>query len=183
LVALTTAQGASFTAKGTEHIIDIKEIGEDFVRIWVYSEPIEIILRIGKRANVDVDGGGWADVRIELRGIKNNNAFLYVKELKGPSKFSIPIPTGEQVSVEEQFDLPEITLLPRGLMSGKAWLEVLHDFEKLVRTNVDYWIGQAKTKKSWLLPSLAFTAILLLFFLRSFSFYLQKKRLKEKPKQ
>ena len=181
LAVFTIAQSGSFTAKGTEHIIDIKEIGEDFVRIWVYSEPIEIILNEGKRANVDLDGDGWADVRIELRGIKNNNAFLYVKELKGPSKLSIPIPTGEQVVVEEQFELPKITLVPEDLMSGKAWLEVLHNFEKLVRTNVDYWISQAKTKKSWLLPSLAFIALLLLFFVRSFSFYLERKKSKENP--
>jgi len=227
-IALTTAQGAGFTSKGVNYIADVKQIGEDFVKIWVYYppestkqiEPVEAVISVGKRANIDLDGDSWADVSIELRGIKDGNAFLYFKELKsqGPSKISIP--TGEQVFVEEvgeeDFELPKITLSPKDLISkkgfmgllknfesfvrskvgqfelpkimlrakalitGKLWSKLLQDFENLVRNNVDCWVSNVKTKKSWLLPSLGFIALSVLFIVRSLSFYLQR-RSKGKP--
>lgn len=184
LAVLTTAQSASFIKKGTKYIVDLKELGEDFVRVWVYSpdpdkisEPIQAIISVGKRANIDLYGDGFADISIELRGIKNNNAFLYIKELKKPE---ISIPTGQQVVIEEQFELPKITLIPKVWTQEKFWRGLLQDFEKFVKANVDYWINQAKTKKSWLLPSLAFTALLLVFFIISFRFYLKRKQRRDK---
>jgi hypothetical protein len=187
LAVFTLAQSGSFLHHGIRYIVDLKQIGEDFVKVWVYSpeptkqtKPIEAIINTGKRANIDVDGDSWADVSIELRAIKDSDAFLYFRALKGPSKISIP--TGKQVVEEELFELPKITLLPKDLLSEnvleKAWVKTLQDFQSFVKANVDYWISQAKTKKSWLLPSLAFIALLLLFFVRSFSFCLQRKRSK-----
>ncbi len=220
----TTAQSASFASKGVNYIADVKQIGEDFVRIWVYYppestiqiEPIEAAISVGKRANIDLDRDSWADVSIELRGIKDGNAFLYLKELRAPSKVSMP--TGQQVSVQEGFELPEITLAPKDLIPEKAlsgwlqnfgmflkgkveqfrpgrvtselkalvteksWLKPLQDFENVARSNVDRWISNIKTKKSWLLPSAAFIGLLLLFFERSLTFYVQKNRLKGKLK-
>lgn len=185
----TTAQSADFTSKGVSYVVDIKQIGEDFVRVWVYSpeptnqtKPIEIIISVGKRVNIDLDGDSWADVSVELRYIKDGNAFLYFKELKsqGPSKISIP--TGKQVFVEEvgeeDFELPKITLIPEGLTPTKIWMKILQDFERFIKEKVDYWMSQIKTKKSWLLPSAAFISLLFLFFVKSLSFYRQRKSLR-----
>lgn len=126
---------------------------------------------------------GWPDVSIEVRVVKDGNAFLYLKELKGPSKGNIPaeagIPTGQQVTVqEEQFEPPKISLLPKVLVPDKFWWRLWGGFENFLKDKVDYWISNVKTKKSWLLPSAAFISLLFLFFVKSLSFYRQRKSLR-----
>lgn len=175
LAALSIAQSASLIIKNVEHLVDIKEIGEDFVRLWIYSEPepVEIILKVGKRAHADIDNDTIADVSIELRGIDNGYAFLYFKELKGVKE--IKLPKGEKV-VEEKITGEQVIELPKiKLEVKKTWAILLEGFENFVKNNVDYLINNVKAKKSWLIPSLIVSILLLSFFIMSLRFCLKKK--------
>ena len=181
LEALTTAQDVTFKIKGNDHIVDIKQITQDTVKLWIYSlwiysEPIEIILQVGKRANVDLDNDGWADVRTELRGIKNSHAFLYFKELQEPPQISIP--EGKQATIEEPLEMPRETSEIK-LMIEEAWTNTLNNVETTVQTNVDWCINKIKKNKLWLIPLIAAAGLILLFFAKSLKTYFQKRRLKE----
>jgi len=93
--------------------------------------------------------------------------------LKGPTKTSIP--KGEKVVIEEQFELPKITLLPESLALEISWMAALQNFEKFIQDKINYLIENVKTKKSWLISSVAALVTLLAFIIISFRFYLRKK--------
>lgn len=171
-VALSVAQGASFIVKNVEHFVDVKEIGEDFARLWIYSEPVEVLLKVGKRASVDVDNDTLTDVSVELRGISNGYALLYFKELKGTQE--VKLPEGQKVLVEEPgqkpLELPKLELLPK--IGAKTFLMiVIENFESWIKNMVQ----KITNNKYWLTLSLL---LIVLLFVGSFKHYLRKPSIK-----
>lgn len=178
-VALSTAQNVRFTVKGTDYIADLKEISKDFVRLWVHSppeairqiEPIEFVINMGKRANVDLDNDNFAEVNIELRGISNGYAFLYFKETKSVEK--IKMPEGQKVSVEEPaqepLQMPKLELLPK--IGVKTFLMmVIETFESWIKNLVQ----TAVDNKYYSIP---IASLMLLLIILSFVHFLRKPRI------
>lgn len=179
-VALSTAQNAMFTVKGIDYVADVKEIGEDFVRIWIYCspesikqiEPIEVILKVGKRASVDVTNDTLADVSIELRSISNGYAFLYFKEIKNAEE--VKLPEGQKVLVEESgqepLQMPKLELLPK--IGPKTFLMmVIETFESWVKNMVQ----NAVNNKQYSIPV---SLLILLLIVFSFRHYLKNPSIK-----
>ena len=58
-----------FDVEGDEHAITVLSVDEGVVKVRIQSEPIELTLRRGESREVDVDGDGVLDVRIEVINI------------------------------------------------------------------------------------------------------------------
>ncbi len=72
----------SFILNGTLHTGRITEITEDSVTLYIWSEPIKVTLEINETKQIDVNGNGYNDLNITLKGISGGKADLLFKEIQ-----------------------------------------------------------------------------------------------------
>jgi len=78
---LREGKPVTFMLSNEEHIIEADSIRSNSVEITISSEPVNFILSIGESKKVDLDGEGFYDLNVELRGIKNVRAEIYVEKI------------------------------------------------------------------------------------------------------
>lgn len=72
----------NFNVAREKHSVEVLEITEDSVTIVISSDhQIVVTLSIGERIEVDLDGDGVDDTIVELRGITNGIADLFLKQI------------------------------------------------------------------------------------------------------
>jgi len=75
----------------TSHQIVLDKLTSDSVTLKIYSEPIEIVLKVGESKKVDIDGDNILDILIELRSIDvpHKKADIYFEDIT-PKKEAVP---------------------------------------------------------------------------------------------
>lgn len=80
-------QKLTFTLDGRQssdtetHTVTVNSVGEDYVDVTIASDPINLRLYIGEVQQVDVDGNGQNDIRVELLGIVGGKAQLLFQQI------------------------------------------------------------------------------------------------------
>jgi hypothetical protein len=68
--------------KNNYHTITLNEVLESSVNITISSEPINFLLGVNENKEIDLDNDGVNDLNVSLVSISNNNAEIFVKEIK-----------------------------------------------------------------------------------------------------
>ena len=72
---------AQFGVKGTTHSLTVTEVGKDYVKVRLQSEPIELEIKVKESKTVDLDGDKAEDIEVTLNGIFGKKADITIKEL------------------------------------------------------------------------------------------------------
>jgi len=76
-------ESESFTLDGTiQHRITFVEIGKDYAKMTIESEPIELTLKVGESKSVDLDSDGTDDVKVTLSSIVDGKASVSVTNIE-----------------------------------------------------------------------------------------------------
>jgi hypothetical protein len=62
--------------------MQIGRITSDNVTLWIWSSPIKVLLEVGQKKQIDLDGNNLAELEISLSKIENGKAFLFLKEIE-----------------------------------------------------------------------------------------------------
>ncbi|MCL6500459.1 MAG: right-handed parallel beta-helix repeat-containing protein, partial [Candidatus Pacearchaeota archaeon] len=104
------AQVFRFRVKGKEHIAQIGKISEDSVILWIWSSPLQVLLNVGQKKQIDLDGNNLAELEILLRKIENGKVFLFLKEIEETMP-SAPAPEEKEEAPTTETKRP-LPLLP-----------------------------------------------------------------------
>jgi len=108
------SEGDSFTfnIKNQEHTAQIKEVGNDTIKIQIESEPILSDIKIGETKQFDTDGNGYLDLEITLNAIIDGVADLTYKEIEEniPEEQEQEEHTGENRAPELIENIPDMEI-------------------------------------------------------------------------
>jgi hypothetical protein len=70
--------------------MQVGKITSDNVTLWVWSAPIKVLLKVGQKKQIDLDGNNFAELEILLSKIENGKAFLVFKEIEEEIEETVP---------------------------------------------------------------------------------------------
>jgi len=84
-----------FLINGQAHSLFVAGILDNAVQISIYSEPINLLIHVGETKDVEVTGGGIADLSIRLNSIDDSTADITISKIKPfPAKELLLISAG-----------------------------------------------------------------------------------------
>ncbi len=92
---------AKFTVGETEHSLTVTEVGADYVKVRLESDPIELELKVGESKKADLNADGANDVEILLNGIFGKKADITIKEVTEEAAEEKPEETETPTTPEE----------------------------------------------------------------------------------
>jgi hypothetical protein len=94
-----------FKISGESHLLKIASVRTDGimeVKVIISSTPVELILKVGDKKEVDVNGDGKSDILVELLGIKGDLANTRITALAEKAPETAAAPEVEKPSPEAQ---------------------------------------------------------------------------------
>ncbi|MDP2906642.1 MAG: hypothetical protein Q8O03_01765 [Nanoarchaeota archaeon] len=139
-------QGGGSAGGEVSHQIVLNKLTSDSVTLLIYSNPLEVTLKVSESKKVDVDADGVLDILIELRSIDvpHQKADIYFEDITPMKEAAPPAEEAEEESAEEKPEVPtgEEPSVPEEV-SSKAWLWILL-IAVLVVVGVGYWFTKKK---------------------------------------
>lgn len=75
------SEDAQFKINNETHTLHISEVGKGQVTLIIQSEPQIVVVQLNESKEIDVNGDGTMDVRVELQGIENGTPSLQLSEI------------------------------------------------------------------------------------------------------
>ncbi|MCG2718498.1 MAG: hypothetical protein L6408_06675 [Nanoarchaeota archaeon] len=149
-LVISLGESGGGSAGGTAaHQIVLDKLTSDSVNLLIYSEPIEVTLKVGESKKVDVDDDGILDVLIKLRSIDvpHKKADIYFEDITPAKEVAPPggiKEVGEEI-VEEKPEVPtgKAPAVPEEVPESKVWLWALITVVIIV-IGVGYWFIKKK---------------------------------------
>ncbi len=88
----------SFDLTSGSHSLEIEEVGVDFAKVVVRSEPIYLTLKVGEKKKLNLSSGEYYDLIVGLNGIFNGKANISVVRIFEEIVFEVP---GEDLNESE----------------------------------------------------------------------------------
>jgi len=185
LKAFTPDKSGRFSLKNREYLLDIKEVTETSVRIWLLhinatndvETKTEIDLSSGAYRSLDLDSDGKNDLLIEVKGItphqeagkKSYSALLYIKQILRQEGEAGAAETQEIVTVEgiQGQLVREIEKPDKKEKNLKDYLDKIsaaasQAAKKIIPSVANF----LKMKAGWVMGGVAVAALLALFLMR-----------------
>ncbi|MFH1424122.1 MAG: choice-of-anchor R domain-containing protein [archaeon] len=90
----------AFQIAGEKHTVTIDEVGTDWAKVTIRSDPVERVLKVSEVAYVDVNNDNEDDLAVVLKGIENGKAKLQFYKIEGVVEKIVEI-SDESVFAEE----------------------------------------------------------------------------------
>lgn len=138
--------GGGSAGGNVPHQVILNKISSDSVTLLIYSEPIEVVLKVGEFKKVDVDADGILDILIKLNSIDvpHQKADIYFEDITVAKEAVPPAEEAEEV-VEEEPEVPAEAppTAPEETTKSKVWLWILL-IVVLVAVGIGYWFMKKK---------------------------------------
>ena len=77
------SEDVQFGFNNQTHTLQISEVEENQITLMIQSEPQVLVLRLNESKQVDLDGDGKMDMKVELQGIENGTPSLQLSVVDG----------------------------------------------------------------------------------------------------
>ncbi len=81
VVSLNSGKEIKFNLNEEEHKIVVGSFYEDSVKFVIYSDPLEVTLRVGQTEKFDINSDNVYDLSIKLNSMTAEKADFYIKEI------------------------------------------------------------------------------------------------------
>lgn len=85
-VEMAEKSSSKINLKGETHTVQITTLTKSSATIMIYSNPVEVTLKIGESKEVDITEDDILDIKITLDNILNKKAYITIIELEQPEK-------------------------------------------------------------------------------------------------